>query len=78
YFISPEAQLMKQDPKNWGDLTVLDLSKLDEKVQEEFKRALKSDRVPPMEELVKMRVRELSPEKAKIIDQGWIENVGQM
>ncbi|MGL4254015.1 MAG: ABC transporter substrate-binding protein [Fusobacteriaceae bacterium] len=78
YFISPEAQIMKQDPKNWGDLTVLDLSKLDEKVQEEFKRALKSDRVPPMEELVKMRVRELSPEKAKIIDQGWIENVGQM
>lgn len=78
YLISPEAQLMKQDPKNWGDLTVLDLSKLDEKAREKFNGVLKSDRVPPMEKLVEMRVRELSPEKAKIIDQGWIENVGQM
>ncbi|MGL4402358.1 MAG: ABC transporter substrate-binding protein [Fusobacteriaceae bacterium] len=78
YLISPEAQLMKQDPKNWGDLTVLDLEKLNEKAQEEFNGVLKSDRVPTMDELLKMRVRELSPEKAKIIDQGWIENIGQM
>lgn len=78
YLISPEAQLLKQDPKNWGDLTVLDFSKLDEKTKEEFNKLLKSDRVPSMEELVEMRVRELSPEKSKIIDQGWIENIGQM
>ncbi|MGL6098810.1 MAG: ABC transporter substrate-binding protein [Fusobacteriaceae bacterium] len=78
YLISPEIQILKQDSKNWGDLTVLDVTKLDRESERKLDEIFKSDRVPSMEELLKMRVRELSPEKSKIIEKGWIENIGQI
>lgn len=77
YLISPEAQLLKQEPSNWGDFTVLDLSKLDEQTVIKFTNLEKDEKIPSMEELKNKRVRELSPSKAKIIDEGWIENIGK-
>lgn len=77
YLISTQGQLLKQDPKNWGDFTVLDYSKIDQESVEKFKALLESDRLPGMDELKRKRVRELSPEKARIINEGWIENIGK-
>lgn len=77
YLISPEAQLLKQDPKNWGDLTVIDIEKLSPEMATEFKKVAQSENIPPMDELQIKRVRELSPTKAKIIDEGWMENIGK-
>lgn len=78
YLISPEGQLLKQNPENWGDLTVIDLDKLDNKVKAEFNKIMEDPKVPEMSELKNKRVGELSPEKTKIIDRGWIENIGKM
>lgn len=78
YLISPEGQLLKQNPENWGDLTVIDLDKVDEKIRAEFNKIIEDPKVPKMEELKSKRVGELSPEKAKIIDKGWIENIGKI
>ena len=36
FLLSPEAQLSKNEPQNWGDFTVLDMKKLPHKVREEF------------------------------------------
>lgn len=78
YLISSEGQLLKQNPENWGDLTVIDLDKVDEKAKTEFNKIMEDPKVPEMSELKNKRVGELSPDKAKIIDRGWIENIGKM
>lgn len=77
YLISPEAQLAKQEPKNWGDLTILDIDKLSFEMQQKFRALVESDKIPTMVELKESRVRELSPDKLTIINEGWIENVGK-
>ncbi len=77
YLLSEEGQLLKQDPKNWGDSTVLDLNKIDKKYSEKFNEITSSSAVPSQDELESKRVRELSPEKLDIIEKGWIENIGK-
>lgn len=74
--ISPEIQLLKQNPKNWGDFTILDMNKLSKKMQEKFLNLNKNGKIPSLEELKKKRVMELKPEKLKLIEQGWSKNIG--
>lgn len=78
YLISPEAQLLKQDPKNWGDFTVLDLEKIESKEREEFEKSLDDGKIVSPEKLKEKRVGELPSDKAKIIDEGWRENIGKL
>ncbi|WP_297487944.1 ABC transporter substrate-binding protein [uncultured Cetobacterium sp.] len=75
--ISPEIQMLKQSPKNWGDFTVLDLNKLNSKQKEEFSKMLETGKMVDLKELTSKRVFELAPSKLKIIDEGWIERVGK-
>lgn len=77
YLLSEEGQLLKQDPKNWGDSTVIDLNKVSEEYVEMFNEITSSPAVPSQIELEKKRVRELSPEKLNIIEKGWIEYIGK-
>ena len=75
--VSPEIQLLKQDPKNWGDFTILDMKKLPTEAVQKFILLNKSDKIPSSEELAEKRVMELTPEKLEIIDKGWLEYVGK-
>ena len=75
--LSPKMQLLKQDPKNWGDFTILSLDMLSQTEKESFKNLSQNDKVVPLNELKSKRVRELSPEKTLIIEEGWYENVGK-
>ncbi|WP_320047988.1 ABC transporter substrate-binding protein [uncultured Ilyobacter sp.] len=77
YLLSEEAQLAKQDPKNWGDSTILDMSKLSQEDRENFEMVGQSDVLPTLEERAAKRVRELSPEKLQIIEKGWLERIGK-
>jgi len=77
YLMSEEAQLAKQDPKNWGDSTILDMNKLSTDGRRAFELLGQSDAIPSLEEMGKKRVRELSPEKLEIIEEGWMEYVGK-
>lgn len=75
--ISPEIQLLKQEPKNWGDFTVLDMKKLSPEIVKKFFNLNKNGKIPSLEELQEKRVMELSPDKLVIIEEGWSENVGK-
>ncbi|MEG1583091.1 MAG: ABC transporter substrate-binding protein, partial [Cetobacterium sp.] len=75
--ISPEIQILKQEPKNWGDFTVLDINKLNTEDKKAFEELNKSGKIPTLEELEAKRVLELSPEKVRIIEEGWTEKVGK-
>ena len=77
YLLSEEAQLAKQDPKNWGDSTILDMTKLSSEDRKAFELLGQSDAIPTLEEMGEKRVRELSPEKLEIIEEGWLEHVGK-
>jgi len=77
YLLSEDAQLAKQDPKNWGDSTILDMSKLSQEDKENFEILGQSDALPTLEERATKRVRELSPEKLEIIEKGWLEKIGK-
>lgn len=77
YLLSEEAQLAKQDPKNWGDSTILDMNKLSQEEGKKFEMLGQSEAVPSLEERTVKRVRELSPEKLEIIEKGWLEKIGK-
>lgn len=74
YLLSPEAQELKQRPELWGDFTVLDMTKVDP--GDNFIGIVKEN-LPTLEELSKKRVPELSPGKLKLIQEGWLENIGK-
>ncbi|MGL5051145.1 MAG: ABC transporter substrate-binding protein [Fusobacteriaceae bacterium] len=76
YLISSEAQELKQSPEFWGDWTVLDMIELSQEEANKFSVDVNSN-LPSLEELSKKRVEELSPAKLKIIQEGWLENVGK-
>ncbi|WP_297596659.1 ABC transporter substrate-binding protein [uncultured Cetobacterium sp.] len=75
--ISPEIQILKQEPKNWGDFTILDMNKLSSEDKIAFEELNKSGKIPSLEELETKRVLELSPEKVTLIEEGWTEEVGK-
>ncbi|MGL4687198.1 MAG: ABC transporter substrate-binding protein [Fusobacteriaceae bacterium] len=76
YLLSPEAQLLKQDPKNWGDFTVINLETLTPELKNKFEKFLNNNNLPTSLELSEKRIEELSPDKLKVIQEGWLENVG--
>lgn len=75
--VSPEMQLLKQEPKNWGDFTILDMKKLPPETVKKFFDLNKNGKIPSLEELQEKRVLELTPDKLRIIEEGWIEKVGK-
>lgn len=62
FLISPEAQLKKSDPSNWGDGTVLSLDKLSEEWKQRFATIPGRTRVPPRAELEPHALMEPVPE----------------
>ena len=71
---SPEAQLEKQDPEGWGDLTVLQLDRLPEKKREKFAE-LSGEATLSTEKLQENRVPEARTEWLLALEEGWQEEV---
>jgi putative spermidine/putrescine transport system substrate-binding protein len=71
---SPEAQLEKQDPQGWGDLTTLELDRLPEEIREDFEE-LEGEATLPLEELQENQVPEARAEWLLALEDGWQENV---
>ncbi len=71
---SPEAQIEKQDPDGWGDLTTLDVDRLPKDIQKEFtdpeEKATLSTR-----ELQENRVPEARSEWLLELEDGWQDKV---
>lgn len=71
---SPEAQLKKQDPSGWGDLTALQIDRLPKETQREFDD-LSGDATLSTDKLQENRVPEARTEWLLALEDGWQEKV---
>ncbi len=71
FLISPEAQLSKNDPANWGDFTVLALSRLPEQIRQQFTALDMGAATVPLEELERHAVPEIPSEYWEELERRW-------
>lgn len=77
FLLSPEAQLSKAQPENWGDLPVLDPALLPPEWQEKFAAIPRGVATLSTEELAAARLPELQAPWLTAIEQGWEAEVLQ-
>ena len=65
YLTSIDAQASKSNPKNWGDMTILDLNKVPSEDRSKFKSSID----------IKNPVPEIKASLVPIIEKIWIEEV---
>ncbi len=75
FLLSPEAQLNKYDPANWGDLPALDLTSLDHHERAAFDAVDLGEATLPPQALAGAAVPEMTPEYVQALEEGWVENV---
>ena len=71
---SPEAQIEKQDPDGWGELTILSLDRLPKDVGERFAEP-EGEATLPTRVLQENRVPEARSEWLLALEEGWQERV---
>ncbi|MCB2298548.1 ABC transporter substrate-binding protein [Clostridium tagluense] len=73
--ITVEAQTSKYNPEGWGDLPVLDNSKLSAEERKKFEAIKLGEGVIPQERLLKHRVPEVPSQLVPIIEKIWSEQI---
>jgi putative spermidine/putrescine transport system substrate-binding protein len=71
FLLSPEAQLSKNDPSNWGDFTVLDLKKLSKDDRRKFETLDLGASTLPLDVLGKRAVPEVASEYVEALEKEW-------
>lgn len=71
FLLSPEAQLSKNDPAVWGDFTVLDMGRLEERDKAAFRALDFGEATLDLETLGANAVPEVLPEYLLLLDKGW-------
>ncbi len=69
--MSPEIQLSKNNPANWGDLTVLNTKKLSVEMQNKFKLIYKGDAILSLDILYREGVPEINADYLDGIETAW-------
>lgn len=77
FLLSPEAQIAKFDPKNWGDGLAIDFSKLSEDEKNKVKAIDRGAATLPEAELESHRVPEIKASYVDFLEKGWRENVSK-
>lgn len=75
YLLSPKAQVSKMNPKNWGDLTVLDMNSLSVKDKKDFLSLNLGSATLTLEELSSKKRAELRSEYVPLFEKEWKKNV---
>lgn len=75
YLLSPEAQLAKMQPENWGDSTVLDVSRLTPEEQQSFQALERGASVLSSAELKESFRPEVDPGYVNWIKEQWLSEV---
>jgi putative spermidine/putrescine transport system substrate-binding protein len=75
FLLSPEAQLSKYDPNNWGDFPSLDMNKLDPQYLAQMNSMNLGQATLPATELLSHRLPEINSEYVTEIQNLWKENV---
>jgi putative spermidine/putrescine transport system substrate-binding protein len=73
--MSPELQLSKNDPENWGDFTILDMTKLDPQDRAKFEALDLGVATLSLEELGANAVPEISALYVEPLEQAWEDQV---
>ncbi|AHC15679.1 ABC transporter substrate-binding protein [Salinispira pacifica] len=73
--LSPEMQLSKNDPENWGDFTVLDTSRLSEEMRRRFAALDLGEATLDLDVLSSNAVPEIASDYIEALEQGWKEHV---
>lgn len=77
YLLSPEAQIAKYDPANWGDDLAIDPSKLSAEDQQKLTQIDRGVATLSASELAQHRVPELSAHQVEWLEKGWLEHVAK-
>ena len=75
FLLSPQAQLSKYRPDNWGDFPAVDLHRLDKKQRELFKTVDLGPATLSPAKLSTMAVPEIPAAYLEELEKGWEENV---
>lgn len=75
FILSVEVQASKYDPKNWGDLPVLDNNKLSDDEKKVFEEINVGKGAVSLEELLNYRIPEMPANLIPIIEEIWQENI---
>jgi putative spermidine/putrescine transport system substrate-binding protein len=75
FLLSPEAQLHKNMPKNWGDFTVLDLGRLDAGMAQQFKDLDLGEATLSPTALAAAAVPEIASEYLELLERDWEKQV---
>jgi putative spermidine/putrescine transport system substrate-binding protein len=73
--LDPEVQYAKNDPEQWGDFTVLDMSKLSAEIKSRFESLDLGEATVPFSELEKYAVPEIPSDYLDVLERGWEEHV---
>lgn len=71
FLLSPEAQLSKNMPANWGDFTVLDLGRLSAEDRQKFQTLDLGAATLPLAELGRVAVPEIPSEYLEHLEKDW-------
>ncbi len=71
FLLSPEAQLSKNQPANWGDFTALDISRLSEEERHKFATLDLGAATLPLAELGRAAVPEIPSEYLEHLEKDW-------
>ena len=77
FLLSPEAQLSKNIPANWGDFTVLDLGRLSGEERQKFQALDLGAATLPLAELGRVAVPEIPSEYLEHLEKDWEKQVLQ-
>lgn len=75
HILSPEVQLSKAEPVNWGDLPIVDYSKLKSDIKTLFDKLDLGSATLPVSELSLNAVPEIPSGYVELLESGWEENV---
>lgn len=71
FLLSPEAQLHKNKPENWGDFTVLDLARLTGDVKKQFQELELGEATLSLDELARYAVPEIPSDYLEVLERDW-------
>ncbi len=75
FLLSPEAQLHKNNPKNWGDFTALDLGRLESDMRQRFQELDLGEATLSLSELAEAAVPEIPSGYLELLERDWEKQV---
>ena len=75
FLLSFDAQYSKNQPQNWGDFTVLDLSRLPEQQREGFLSLDLGQATVSLSDLERYAVPEIPSDYLELLEIGWEESI---